>query len=34
MQRHWFFDLDGTLFDTEEDIKLAWRGAIRALGRE
>jgi len=34
MYRHWFFDLDGTLFDTEEDIKLAWHAAIRALGRE
>ena len=34
MRRHWFFDFDGTLCDTEGDIKEAWRGAIRALGRE
>jgi len=34
MQRHWFFDLDGTLFDTEDDIKLAWRETIHSLGRE
>ena len=34
MQKHWFFDLDGTLFDTEEDIKMAWRAAIRSLGLE
>ncbi len=34
MHRHWFFDLDGTLFDTEEDIKLAWRATIHSLGRE
>lgn len=34
MYGNWFFDLDGTLFDTEEDIKIAWRSAIRALGRE
>jgi len=34
MQKHWFFDLDGTLFDTEEDIKSAWRGTLRAIGRE
>ena len=34
MQKHWFFDLDGTLFDTEEDIKLAWLATIRSLGRE
>ena len=32
MQRHWFFDLDGTLCDTEEDIKGAWRSTIRELG--
>jgi len=34
MQKHWFFDLDGTLFDTEEDIKLAWLATIRSLGLE
>ena len=34
MRKYWFFDLDGTLFDTEEDIKSAWRGTLRAIGRE
>ena len=34
MRRHWFFDFDGTLCDTEADIKDAWRAAIRGLGRE
>ena len=32
--RHWFFDLDGTLAQTGEDIILAWKGAIRAVGRD
>ena len=31
---HWFFDLDGTLARTGEDIILAWKGAIRAVGRD
>ena len=31
---HWFFDLDGTLARTGEDIVVAWKGAIAALGRE
>ena len=34
MRHHWFFDFDGTLCDTEADIKAAWRAAIRGLGRE
>ena len=34
MRKHWFFDFDGTLCDTEADIKAAWRAAIRGLGRE
>ena len=34
MRKHWFFDFDGTLCDTEADIKAAWRASIRALGRE
>ena len=34
MKRHWFFDFDGTLCDTEADIKAAWRAAIRGLGRD
>lgn len=33
MRKHWFFDFDGTLCDTEADIKEAWREAIRQLGR-
>lgn len=33
MRRHWFFDFDGTLCDTEADIKNAWRAALAALGR-
>ena len=32
--RHWFFDLDGTLARTGEDIIAAWKGAIRAVGRD
>ena len=34
MKRHWFFDLDGTLARTGEDIVVAWKGALRALGRD
>ena len=34
MYHHWFFDLDGTLARTGEDIILAWKGAIRAVGRD
>ena len=34
MRRHWFFDFDGTLCDTEADIKSAWRAALRNLGRD
>lgn len=33
MRTHWFFDFDGTLCDTEADIKEAWRAAIQAVGR-
>ena len=33
MRRHWFFDFDGTLCDTEADIKRAWRAALAVLGR-
>ncbi len=33
MRKHWFFDFDGTLCDTEEDIKNAWKISIKALGR-
>ena len=31
---HWFFDLDGTLARTGEDIIVAWKGALTALGRD
>jgi len=34
MYTHWFFDLDGTLARTGEDIIAAWKGAIRAVGRD
>ncbi|MBO7721823.1 MAG: HAD family hydrolase [Kiritimatiellae bacterium] len=32
--RHWFFDLDGTLARTGEDIVSAWKGALAGLGRD
>ena len=32
--RDWFFDLDGTLARTGEDIVVAWKGALTALGRD
>ena len=31
---HWFFDLDGTLAQTGEDIVVAWKAALTALGRD
>lgn len=34
MYHHWFFDLDGTLARTGEDIIVAWKGALTALGRD
>lgn len=34
MRHHWFFDLDGTLARTGEDIVIAWKGTLRALGRD
>ena len=34
MRQHWFFDFDGTLCDTEADIKSAWRTALRNIGRD
>jgi len=34
MYTHWFFDLDGTLARTGEDIVIAWKGALTALGRD
>jgi len=32
--RFYFFDLDGTLADTDRDIRLAWKTALKALGLE
>ena len=34
MKKHWFFDLDGTLARTGEDIRRAWKGALAELGRD
>ena len=34
MHHHWFFDLDGTLARTGEDIIIAWKGALTELGRD
>jgi len=31
--KHWFFDFDGTLCDTEADIRGAWLATIRELGK-
>jgi len=31
---HWFFDLDGTLADTDRDIREAWKAALKDLGLE
>jgi len=32
--KFYFFDLDGTLADTDCDIRLAWKAALKALGLE
>ena len=32
--QHWFFDLDGTLARTGEDIVVAWKTALVELGRD
>lgn len=32
--RTWFFDLDGTLADTDGDIRIAWKAAMRDMGLE
>lgn len=34
MKKHWFFDLDGTLADTDRDIREAWRATLKDLGIE
>ena len=31
MRKFWFFDLDGTLADTDRDIREAWKAALRDL---
>lgn len=32
MKHYWFFDLDGTLADTDKDIREAWRATLVDLG--
>lgn len=32
MKKFWFFDLDGTLADTDADIRLAWKESLKDLG--
>ncbi len=32
MTHFWFFDLDGTLADTDFDIRLAWKDSLKDLG--
>jgi hypothetical protein len=34
MKRLWFFDLDGTLADTDRDIREAWKAVLRDMGIE
>lgn len=34
MKHYWFFDLDGTLADTDKDIREAWRATLSDLGIE
>ena len=34
MKHYWFFDLDGTLADTDKDIREAWRATLADLGIE
>lgn len=34
MRHHWFFDLDGTLARTGEDIISAWKKSLADIGRE
>lgn len=34
MKRFWFFDLDGTLADTDRDIRQSWKLALADLGLE
>ena len=32
MKRFCFFDLDGTLADTDPDIRVSWKAAMKDLG--
>ena len=32
MKNYWFFDLDGTLADTDTDIREAWKATLSDLG--
>ncbi len=32
MKKYWFFDLDGTLADTDPDIRKAWKDTLADLG--
>ncbi len=32
MKKYWFFDLDGTLADTDPDIRVSWKAALADLG--
>ena len=34
MKRYCFFDLDGTLADTDPDIRVSWKAAMKDLGLE
>ena len=34
MKKLWFFDLDGTLADTDRDIREAWKATLADLGLE
>ncbi len=34
MKKLWFFDLDGTLADTDRDIREAWKSALADMGLE
>ena len=34
MKKLWFFDLDGTLADTDRDIREAWKATLVDLGLE
>ena len=31
-KKNWFFDLDGTLADTDPDIRASWKAAMADIG--